>query len=244
MNVVNFRNLANGIQNLEGKSIKPNMIFRCGDVNYASQEDIQKIIDLNIKTIYDLRATAERNEKMIEFPSIERKIYDINSNSMDNNVSKDMFEHIMKLDAKKEMLRLYHDVFVSSQTFKDLIQDILHQNQPFLFHCVAGKDRTGVTGAVIMKLLGFSDQQILTEYLIIDSRVEKDAEDKLRTTYHLSEPIIKVLHPFFQVNKEYILAFLNGINNKFGTFENYVITFLECSKNDIQNFKNNYLTLE
>jgi len=50
------------------------------------------------------------------------------------------------------------------ESFKIIFQYILHENQPFLFHCTAGKDRTGVLGMLFLLLAGVDKHTIGKEY--------------------------------------------------------------------------------
>lgn len=47
-----------------------------------------------------------------------------------------------------------------------------HPDQPFLFHCTGGKDRTGVAAAVILSLAGATTEEIAQEYAITRIGVE------------------------------------------------------------------------
>jgi protein-tyrosine phosphatase len=50
---------------------------------------------------------------------------------------------------------------------------------PALFHCAAGKDRTGVLGSVVLGLLGVSEEDIVADYML---------------TAHATERMIKRIH--------------------------------------------------
>ncbi|MFA7055910.1 MAG: tyrosine-protein phosphatase, partial [Acholeplasmataceae bacterium] len=73
--IKNFRELAKGIYNHEGKKIKPNLIFRSGELSKASNNEIQEMVDYGIKTIYDLRNPYEQ-QIQINHPGFE--IYGFN----------------------------------------------------------------------------------------------------------------------------------------------------------------------
>lgn len=66
------------------------------------------------------------------------------------------------------MLNLYENLALDSvacQGYNQFIKLLLVPNQPLIFHCFAGKDRTGVGAALFLKLLSVSDDQIMMNYL-------------------------------------------------------------------------------
>ena len=45
-------------------------------------------------------------------------------------------------------------------------------SHPVLFHCAAGKDRTGVVAALVLAVLGVHDEQIVADYVLSDAAVD------------------------------------------------------------------------
>ena len=82
-----------------------------------------------------------------------------------------------------------------------IISTIMNAKSNVLYFCSAGKDRTGVVSAIILKKLGYSDQAILDDYMetkdnlmgFLKAYVEKHPEVDLRTIVPNEENIKKVL---------------------------------------------------
>jgi len=69
----------------------------------------------------------------------------------------------------------------------DLVTEIVHADGPVLVHCSAGKDRTGIGVALVLRLLGVSHDQVLADYLLTNEA--KDAIDRrLNRTYGVGIP--------------------------------------------------------
>ena len=51
---------------------------------------------------------------------------------------------------------------------------------PFLFHCTAGKDRTGFVAAAILKFLGVPDDVVFADYLLTNELLGKRTEERLK----------------------------------------------------------------
>lgn len=236
--IKNFRELAYQVKNSEGKTIKKQMIFRSGEPTFASDSDISKLKSLRIKNIYDLRSLKER-ESHLKNPSFTIKGFDVAdskaSSKMDNayleSISENPYVHVDKV---------YQDILPFSPMVKALIKDMIHDREPFLFHCAAGKDRTGVVGAIIMSILGFSEDEMVLEYIKLDERVTYDAEEAFRKQ-GLAEEVIQKLKPLNTVDANFIKSFIHVIKEKYQTLENYLINFIELTPEDIKSFKEYYL---
>jgi protein-tyrosine phosphatase len=65
------------------------------------------------------------------------------------------------------MLDFYKEyVTENPETIKKIITEILESDQPVLYHCTAGKDRTGITTALILTILKFDKETIYNDYLL------------------------------------------------------------------------------
>lgn len=238
-NIKNFRQLANGIYNQEGKKIKSNMIFRSGELSKASTDDIQEIIDYGIKTIYDLRNPYEQ-QIQINHPQFEIYGFNISQSTAKKRMQTDFLMELANSDVEAFMISLYRDYLALSPVLKPLFKQLIHERKPFVFHCSAGKDRTGVVGALIMSLLNFEKDAIIHEYLTIDPKILEDAINS-QINQGLSEEIIHKIKPLSGVNQRYLDVFFDTIISKYKSIENYYDKFLELTEEGINQFRAFYL---
>ena len=63
-------------------------------------------------------------------------------------------------------IRAYRDISMNAgPAYRKILEQIRDRpDQPFIFHCTAGKDRTGVWAALILRLCGVDDEAICWEY--------------------------------------------------------------------------------
>jgi len=125
-------------------------------------------------------------------------------------------------------------------------------NTPLVFHCAAGKDRTGVGAALILSLLGVDNQQIIEDYMLtqneLEGRVEawfsggaatqenyEDFQEKLAE--HSSE----LLAPIFEADLRYIETLLEYIDNTYGNFERYAREKLLLESSFLERFRSELL---
>ena len=105
--------------------------------------------------------------------------------------------------ASDSLSALYHLVLdESAHLLVDVVHEVAHADGPVLVHCAAGKDRTGVSVALVLRLLDVPHQHVVDDYLLteqaweaIDARLHHDTEPKFPASYYqvLPEAIEAVL---------------------------------------------------
>jgi protein-tyrosine phosphatase len=114
-------------------------------------------------------------------------------------------------DADKRMIDFYREyVTENPETIKTIITEILESDHPILYHCTAGKDRTGITTALILTILKFDKETIYNEYLLSNNFRKPLVEKRLRlaNTLHFLYPKmdLQVLEKLSWVEKRYLDA--------------------------------------
>lgn len=246
--VNNFRYLSN-IKNTEGKTIKDSILYRSGDL--SNLKNSNKLKQLNLGEIIDLRTKNEVTKKPDIIP--EQIIYKNYAAFQDQE---DQLNQAKKLvlkgkvnadDAHQRMLKFYRDyVTENPETIKKIITEILESNQPILYHCTAGKDRTGMITALIMTILKFDNDVIFQEYLMSNNLREKVIKKRLNTAKSLhflfSKMDIAVLEKLSWIERSYLQAALDEINLKYGSMDQYINNILGITEEKrafyIQKFMN------
>ncbi len=236
--ILNFRELT-GINN-DGKELKEGMIFRCGSTDNVSDVAIKYICEeLLVDNIYDFRNVNE-----IKNDLDEKEIFLIHKINILEDKDPNDFTKIINMskeEIEKIMEGIYRE-FAHSDGYSEFIKSILEQKNPkFMFHCTAGKDRTGVAGIIIMKILNFNDEHILEEYLKIDQNFVEILKQKMAEDYKLEKDIIKKLEPFLTVKENFISAYLDEVNKQYGTFDKYIEEKLKITSEQIKTFNEIYL---
>lgn len=93
------------------------------------------------------------------------------------------------------------------------------ENAPLLFHCSAGKDRTGIAAALLLSALGVDRETVTEDYMLSAEHITKKYEFITR-----EHPELK---PLTTVRKEYLETAFRGIDEEFGGIERYLIDNLE-----------------
>lgn len=237
-NILNYREVAAGQKNKDGKEIKN--IFRSADVSFASQADMDLLLESGIKNIIDLRSEEEISaHPQLSHNEIKVQQIDIIGDGAQNEV-----QNFKLNELNNYMIELYKTKFVETDGFKHELEYIFNlDGAPFLFHCTAGKDRTGITGAILMQILGFTEDQIKQEYLTIDSKLVDSITQKFISGF-LSEEIVEVtdeIKSIASVRMEFIDGFYTGVKNEYGNFDNFIESKLGISDDQKEILRKNYL---
>lgn len=235
--VHNFRTVGN-IKNIEGKTLKEGKFYRSGNLYKLKKKSFDEIKELGIKEIIDLRNSKEIAQKPDNLPS--GTVYKNYSAFEDEG---DQLDQAKKLvlkgkvngsDADKRMLGFYKDyVTENTEIIRKIVTEILDSDQPILYHCTAGKDRTGVITALILTILKFDKTTIYNDYLLSNNYRKKlvDKRLNLANNLHFLYPKmdIKVLEKLSWVETDYLDAAFNEINKEFGSTDNYIQQVLGIS---------------
>ena len=237
--VSNFRDVA------IGSKMKKKILFRCAKLSTLTDGDIKKLEELNPHAIIDFRDPKEIQkapdnlsksllEKSISLPisagTLNRMVIQKNIDG-DNELT---YEKVMEESYKKYINNHKH-------VWKEFIKILLDSNNhPVIFHCSAGKDRTGIASFLIQKLLDNSMDLIFENYLMSNKLLTSIAATAEQTTSSKKDDnqVSQImLNTLGKVKKTYLLSAIDEIQNKFISVEKYIIEELGYSKIDIRKLK-------
>jgi len=239
--VHNFRTVGN-IKNVDGRTLKEGKFYRSGHLYQLKKKSFKEIENLGIKEIIDLRNSKEIAQKPDHLPS--EIIYKNYSAFEDEGDQLDQAKKLVlkgKVDADTRMLEFYKDyVTENPEIIKKIITEILESDHPVLYHCTAGKDRTGITSALILTILKFDKETIYNDYLLSNNYRQKLVDKRLHLANNLHflypKMDINVLEKLSWVEVDYLDAAFNEINKKYGSVDNYIQQVLGISENKRQEY--------
>ena len=179
--VANFRDL--GGYACDGGVTRYGVIFRSTALNKATEEDIAKIEHLGVRTVIDLR-----------FPSETKELPDRLGQDMDYiNCSLMGTTKLEQLDVvnssvveTKTLHRMYRLMLRNGgKEIRKALEVVADSEGAVLFHCAAGKDRTGVAAMLILLALGASDETICADF--VQTNVCRKAEIDALLAGHAEE---------------------------------------------------------
>ena len=221
----NFRDLG-GYETEDGMKLKRGLIYRSDNLSHLSEEDLQKINEIGIKTVCDFRSDIELDE----FPSLfsEKTLPKLKHIPIKTLGTRDLRELSIKDDVtSEEMARemQHHYVLYVHQhkkKYRDFINLVALGEIPLVFHCFAGKDRTGFGALLYLGLLGVKKETIIEDYLLTNKFFKGPiVNEEWRDTSS------EKLQPLFEARVDYINAAFSEIYSSYNSIEDFVVKELE-----------------
>tara|TARA_B100001758_G_scaffold220325_1_gene208976 strand:+ start:2576 stop:3379 length:804 start_codon:yes stop_codon:yes gene_type:complete len=246
----NLRDIG-GKKTQTGMEVKTGYLFRSGHLSELEKEDFNRFKNLQLKTIIDLRRPSEIEK--YPTPNLE-EVKTLNfSVSSDDNEFAVAANFIDRAQEPSEITgKIIEKYFKNSVTekldsyipvFKSLTNT---DNFPLLFHCVAGKDRTGIVSAFLLGILDVNESVIIEDYLLTNKLREKDMQLKekqirdhlFETTENGSEKLIEermeIAQSLLYAKESFITLIFDEVKKNFGTWDNFRLNGLKI---DNERFK-------
>jgi protein-tyrosine phosphatase len=247
--IANFRDLG-GYPAVDGKQIKWGLLYRSGHFAKATQSDLRKLQALNIDTVIDFRSVKEKEDEPDRLPksggikTLPLPMLDVVNEAM----SKEIHEAVKKnnfqdFDPVEKMLQMYRLIAIEhAPEYQQFIQTILSADgKPVLWHCTAGKDRTGFGAAILLRLLGVEEKHIIEDYLLSSRYIEKRRRMILMLRLTRGREPIKIVKKLMSVDESWMQAAFHAIDQQWGNFENYSREGLGLATADISQLRTTLL---
>ncbi len=215
----NFRDIG-GYKNQDGRKVKKGLYFRTGRQDRMSKEDLAQLSDLKISTQIDLRKPDE--------------VLDQGKGPLEAMGANYINIAVIPEGGSDQLSKLVGDTGISGKRYLGYLEfgptswlrlfGILanEDNLPVVLHCTAGKDRTGVSTAFLLSVLGVSRDVIEADYLLTNLDTERQA-DFIESTvgypegYDRESMILAAGVP-----QEAMKDFLDGVESKWGSVVEYL----------------------
>lgn len=218
----NFRDLG-GYTTLDGSRVRPGRLFRSGYLSDLAPGELERLQGLGISRICDFRSKAERaSQPDPDLPGWQQ---------IQGCQAGDASDSFAALAALAERARMgepvdWRGLIVSSYAkmgrhyapaFRALFDSILqHPDEPVLFHCTAGKDRTGIAAALLLLALGVPEEQVIADYTMSEMDPVSDVTTDAYPEELVNQPDLQA------TDAEYIRSALDGIRLEHGSVEAYL----------------------
>ncbi|MCQ8878002.1 tyrosine-protein phosphatase [Pseudoalteromonas shioyasakiensis] len=250
----NFRDIG-GYQTTTGKTVKWGKIYRSGALSNLTADDYTIINELDIGTVVDFRTTTERSSEVTKWaakqPEMISQDYEMDFDMAelgkvlkDPNLSREMLESMMT--------KMYPSILDDqTENYTAMFDSLVEKDSSLLFHCTAGKDRTGISAALVLAALGVDKQTIIDDYMAtnqyLDPRSLLPKEDEhmdpkyaamMKFFASLPEDIAQ---PLLGVTEPLIKSAISAMEAKHGSMLEYVKQEFDVSDKDILTLRSKYL---
>lgn len=221
--------------------IKPNLIFRSGALtSWPGSSKALLATQYHVTTIFDLR--HERERQRMPSPVIQGiETVWVPPSATPNPVK---LEDYIPNGGTTGFADMYEEVAtIYAPAYSGILRHVIEKpKDPFLFHCTAGKDRTGVLAALIESLAGAEKSTIAENYSLTRIGVEPGRE-LLTSLLQNAFGGVDIRTPGFKElssnDGAFILAFLDRVEERWSSVEGYCETMLGLSMVEIEKVKAN-----
>ncbi len=234
----------------------PDKVFRSASLAQLSDPDQQVITQLGITVVYDLRTTAERQSQPDRLPSgIDLVGLDVLADGQGGiadavgtlAVDPAKVNALLGGNKVQDMLTQTYRSLVTlpsaHASYRELFQGIAtpERDGAVLFHCTAGKDRTGWAAASLLLLLGAEEATVQADYL-------QTNDDLLPTIGPILEGAAAkgvdpdLIREAFSVRASYLDAAQEEVASKYGTIEDYFVSGVGLSASTIDTLRDRLIS--
>ncbi len=231
----NFRDLG-GYVGIDGRSVRWRRLFRSDHLAALTPGDAQALQSLGVSRAFDFRGVDERaavpyalsgviqHPLPIE-PTVVQRLKELAEAG--RTITPEHTEALMV-----ETYRAFvHD---NADRFASLFAHLLDSDAPLVFHCTAGKDRTGFAAALILLALGVPREVVMQDYLLTNQLY------RMPELPHARAPQ-EVLNVLWRVQQEFLEAALQAVDHDHGGVDHYLARQLGVRATERQRLSELYL---
>jgi protein-tyrosine phosphatase len=224
----NFRDLG-GIPTSDGKTVRWGQVFRSDTLTKLTTADYMRLNAIGISLVCDLRTREERKTDPTEWQdgSPVFVLAPVSENdkgaSQNGNLTDALGSGKLSVEEGKKVFEQFYIrmVFDSAPKFGAVLRAIETSDRPSMFHCTGGRDRTGITAAMLLNILGVPRETILSDF-VLSTRYLNERNTPARTP--AAEADAKAARLYAEVillQPRYIQAVFRAIDERYGSFDRY-----------------------
>ena len=192
-----------GIKTADGKTTKNGVFWRSDVPVQPTVEDVEKLLSNRITTVIDMRTDEEVLKKPCGLADMAEFRYHHFPITEGSGVPESL-----------EAVPLSYMDIATAESMPKILRTIAEAPYGVLFHCSAGKDRTGVVSAIILMLCGADRRDIVDDYVISREYNHRNLEAFLAAHPKVDRNIVLA-------NEKSMNRFIDLFTERFGTVEKY-----------------------
>jgi protein-tyrosine phosphatase len=212
---LNFRDLG-GYATRDGRTLRWRQVFRSDALHLLSAADVDGLRDvIGLQGVIDLRSTAELEAdgrgrlgampiRFLHLPLFDGKVVSSEEARAGHSLAE---RYILLAEFAKEAIGR-------------VINSVAESAGPVVYHCAAGKDRTGVISAVLLGILDVDEELIVADYVATQENLDAIVQRLMESRGYRN--VLSALPPeTLHANAETMLSFLEQIRQRYGSMVEY-----------------------
>ncbi|MEU8136948.1 tyrosine-protein phosphatase [Streptodolium elevatio] len=253
---VNTRDLG-GYRTWHGRTVRWGRVFRGDALGKLTAEDVARLGRLGLHTVVDFRGPKEIAKDGVDrLPPrtllVNNPVLDAAGDAMTDAITRALatgdpavLDELLGDGRGAALMTEGHRSSVTSPAaragFGDTLRRIAEHGTPLLYHCTAGKDRTGWMSALLLTALEVPDRTIVEDYML--SNENRRASNESTYAFLRSRGIdVELVRPLMEQRPAYIEAALATMRAEYGSVDRYVRRGLGLSAGTIPRLRARLLT--
>jgi protein-tyrosine phosphatase len=227
-----------------GRHVRWGRVYRSGQLAQLTDKDYEYLADLGISAVCDFRRDDERRAAPTRWrgPNPPENVWlPAETATRPAATPTPSARELVAAGASAaevaaSMRASYEQYIVTfAPSYAAVIQRILQGSGPTLYHCSAGKDRTGVFSALLLLMLGVSRETVFEDYLLTNSYV--GTAERIAATARELKASPDAARALLIADRAYLEAALQTVDRTFGSLDNYRRSALRLSDQDLGRLK-------
>lgn len=220
-----------GIITQDQRVIKTGHFYRSGHLGKLKKNQFKAIEQYGISQVIDLRTDREIKKHP---DHLSKNVHYFNYQAFDD--SEDMFSKAKKqvlkgqvtVEGSNAAVEEFYGIYVldNPQKIREIVLQMLDHDQATLFHCSAGKDRTGMISAILLSILNVDRATIMEDYLLSNNKRVSDVSGRMKLAkfgkFIYPKINYEVIENFSWIKPNYLEAMFAAIEGKYGSMDHYI----------------------
>jgi len=212
----NFRDVG-GYETVDGRRVRRGHVFRSDHLAGLTDADVARLKALGVGHSLDFRGLSECAVTPYDIPGVQRVALAIEPTVVARIEALVAQGIVPTTEETVALMRETYRDFVNrnAATYGRFLKHLLEHPTPQVFHCTAGKDRTGFAAALLLSALGVARATIEHDYLLTNQLYRRDAQLEGQGHPH-------VLQVLWQVQPAFLHAAFETVDAQHGGMPNYL----------------------
>ena len=226
---LNWRDLG-GYRAADGRVTKWDRIYRSDGLDQLTDADLDVIAELGIKLVIDFRVDREVDEhpsRLADHPDLRCQRLPIGGDEVEGRSILDVIRAgDLRAYTIEEMAGTYERLLEQfATTFGEVVAHAADPaNHPMVFHCTAGKDRTGLMAMLLLGAVGVSDDDIVTDYELTTHYRSNKRLAILGPELEKAGVDLETVRPFLTAQAPVMAATVARLHRDHGSIEAFLTT--------------------
>ena len=254
--VRNFRDLG-GLQNRSGEKVRDDLFLRSSHLSRITRRGAKKLSKrFNPATIVDLRTDTEHLEKpdrsipgaaYVHVPLFSEetaglsraKGQTLRTIATGGHSKEDLLSSIPDLENVYPVMATSREAIRGLREALDIILDNALNERATVFHCTAGKDRTGVVSFLLLYMLDVDYETIVGEYMLSNTGARTDIIKYCPPVFIATRSIrcARKLKEVLKARRRYLDSFISAASRDFGSVDGFISEALGISNETIESLR-------